>query len=146
MKTTFSFYRVAVIGCGFIGVKYIQTFFSIPSITLQTICDSNLALLTGLKEQFNVKKTESNWQKVVSADDIDIVCICVPTNMHYTIASEAIKYGKSIICEKPLGHSFKESLLLSKMAHDNCINAICSYSLIFAPAIQYIKKIINSFN
>jgi len=45
---------------------------------------------------------ETDWRKVVAADDIDAIDICTPNNLHAEIAIEAAKHGKAILCEKPL--------------------------------------------
>ena len=56
-----------------------------------------------------VSGTFANWQDLVAAPDIDVVCICVPNALHAEIAIAAARAGKHIICEKPMTGAFGPS-------------------------------------
>jgi predicted dehydrogenase len=47
-----------------------------------------------------------HYQDLLADDGIDVVCLCVPNAAHATIAVEALRAGKHVICEKPLTGSF----------------------------------------
>ena len=45
---------------------------------------------------------------MVARDDIDVIDIAAPNNVHHEIAIAAAKAGKAILCEKPLALNCKE--------------------------------------
>ena len=45
---------------------------------------------------------ETDWRNVIERDDIEIVDISVPQDLHHEIAIAAAKAGKHIFCEKPI--------------------------------------------
>jgi len=137
-------YRIAIIGTGFIGKKYIPVFYMNPKLQLQVICDNDRNSAEALRSRYRFKRCETNWQNVVKSEDVDIVCICVPNNAHFKIAAEAAKNGKHIICEKPLGLNGEESASLAQLVKENNVIASCSYNLIHIHAIRYAKGIIES--
>lgn len=136
--------RVAIIGCGFIGIKYIQCLSNCQLVQIQAICDNNINAVKELKSKFNVTRYEIDWHNVVKANDIDTVCVFVPNNMHFQIVKEALDNGKNVICEKPLGQNVQQSTALSKLAKSHNSKTLCCYNLIHIPAIQYVKSLIDA--
>jgi predicted dehydrogenase len=41
--------------------------------------------------------------ELIARDDIDIVHICTPNDLHEPLAEQALAAGKHVVCEKPLG-------------------------------------------
>lgn len=141
MKKTL--FRICIIGAGFVGRKHTAAYASIPNIKLQVICDSNTDAMNRIRDCFDFYRTETDWREAVKADDVDIVCICVPNHLHFEIAKEALKAGKHVVCEKPLGMNSKESCYLAELSNNCLLKTTCCYNLVQLPAIQYIKKIIQ---
>ena len=136
--------RVCLIGSGFIGKKYAKVYKSQNDVKLQVVCDSNENSAKALAKEYEFERVETNWHKAVSAKDVDLVCVCVPNNVHYEIVSEAIRFGKHVSCEKPLGLDSDESEKLLWLEKEKGIIANCCYNIIRIPAIVYAKKIIDS--
>lgn len=136
--------KVAIIGCGFIGMKYIQCLCNFINVQIQVVCEKNIDTIKELLSKYNITRYESNWHSAVKASDVDTVCIFVPNNMHFAIAEEALKNGKNVICEKPLGQKVEQSVALAKLARYHNSKTLCCYNLIHIPAIQYAKKLIDS--
>src|ERR1700683_55057 len=47
--------------------------------------------------------TYADWQQVIERKDVDAVFIATPPYLHSEMAIQAIKAGKHVYCEKPLG-------------------------------------------
>lgn len=136
--------RICLIGAGFVGKKHAAAYAQQHNAKLQVICDNNESSAKILAEKNGFERIETDWHKAVQAEDVDLVCVCVPNNAHFEIVSEAIKYGKYIACEKPLGINGSESEKLMQLAMENGIIATCCYNIIRIPAIEYAQKIIKS--
>lgn len=137
-------YKVGVIGCGYIGEKYIRYLNQCSSAKLLVVCDSNENLAQELAKRYNISNYECDWRNVVTDKQIDLICVCVPNNLHFNIAREAIKNYKHVICEKPLAGNIAQSIELAQLAKLNNIYSHCAYNLIQAPAIQFAKSIIDN--
>lgn len=136
--------KICIIGAGFVGKKHAIAYACQKKAKLQVICDSNEIAAKMLAKDCGAERVETDWHKVVKSEDVDLICVCVPNNVHFEIVLEAIKYGKNIVCEKPLGMSGKESEKLASFAYENGIFATCCYNVIRIPAIKYVQKIIQS--
>lgn len=138
--------RICIIGSGFVGRKHAAAYATLPNAKLQVICDTNQNSAMELAALYGFERIEANWRKAVRANDVDIVCICVPNQAHFEIACEAAKMGKHICCEKPLGMNSEESENLALLVKEKNVIASCCYNLIRIPAIQYAKKILEEGN
>lgn len=136
--------KLCLIGAGFVGRKHASAYKQQNNIKLQVICDKNETEANAIAKEYGFERVETNWHNAVCAEDVDLVCVCVPNNAHFEIVAEAIHNGKHIICEKPLGMSGNESEQLFHLAKEKSIIAACCYNVIRVPAIVYAKGIIES--
>ena len=49
-------------------------------------------------------KPFARHQELLASKDVDIVCIATPDRLHVPQALDAIRAGKDVYCEKPMGH------------------------------------------
>lgn len=127
--------RLCLIGSGFVGKKHATAYMQQHGVKLQVVCDTNEVSARKLAEEYEFERVETNWHKAVSAEDVDLVCVCVPNNAHFEIVSEAIKHNKNISCEKPLGMNRSESEKLAKLAKKKEIIGACCYNIVRLPQL-----------
>ena len=108
--------NVAIIGYKFMGKAHSNAwlqaprFFDLPAIpVLKVACGRNEAAVRQFAQNWGWEDIETDWRKVVERDDIDIVDISLPQNLHAEIAIAAAKNGKHIFCEKPMALSLAEA-------------------------------------
>jgi len=135
---------VCLIGAGFVGRKHAEAYRNQRDIVLRVICERDPILAAQFVEEYGFERAESDWRTALCAEDVDLVCICTPNHMHFQIAEEAVKHGKHVCCEKPLGRDSGESECLAKLVKDKGVFATCCYNLVHIPAITYIKRIIQT--
>jgi predicted dehydrogenase len=57
-----------------------------------------------------------DWQDLVALEELDVVDICTPNQMHVPIALAALRAGKHVLCEKPLATTAADVRLLMETA------------------------------
>src|SRR6185503_9230403 len=108
---------IGLIGSGFIArchvFGYRQMPVAFPTVAavprLEIVSDVTTEMAERAAEQFGFARSASDWKKVVSDSKVDIVDICVPSQLHREIALAAIAAGKTVYCEKPVGLSSAEA-------------------------------------
>lgn len=143
-------FRVGMIGYRFMGRAHSNAwrqapkFFSLKAnIELHTICGRDSANVNAARAQLGWQHSTTDWREVVESPLIDIVDIASPTNSHAEIAIAALKSGKHVLCEKPLGLNLKEcEQMFAAAQKSRSVHMVChNYRRI--PAIALARRMIS---
>ena len=96
--------NIAVIGAGYIGLMHSVAAFYSDKVNLVAIAERNEAAGKPAAEKYNCK-WYADAEEMLQKEDIDIVDICLPTFLHEEYAVLAARYGKHVLCEKPVALS-----------------------------------------
>lgn len=153
MTTTTPPLRIAMIGTGFMGRMHSQAwntaprFFDLPR-------DPRLALIIGRREEatrdaaarWGWSDHSLDWRAAVERDDIDVIDICTPGDMHEEIALAALAAGKHVLCEKPLANTVAEAQRMTVAARAaferSGAVAMCGFSYRRTPALALARQLI----
>jgi predicted dehydrogenase len=116
--------RHASIGVGGMGGSDLKSIRSHPDVEIVALCDVDVHCLVraasdpALAERFPGARTYRDWRVMLAreGDRIDSVNISVPDHMHAPIAMTALRMGKHVFCQKPLGHDILECRRLAEEA------------------------------
>ena len=111
-------------------------------INLKAICGREEEWVAENAKKFGFEDYETEWEKLVARDDIDVVDITAPSNVHKQIAIEAAKHGKHIFCEKPLALSASDAMEMEKAIADAGVLGQVGFNYRFCPAVMLAKKLI----
>lgn len=114
--------RLGHIGVGGQGSSLLRNFLSVPGATSAAIADPfrqrREAAGRAVKEaQGHEPKRFGDFRELLADDSIDAVVIATPDHWHVPIALAAVRAGKDVYVEKPLGHSLAQN----KAIHDACL-------------------------
>ncbi len=98
--------RLAVVGCGLIGRKRALALHSDDKLV--ACCDSNEPLARKFGEEFGCSYY-SDHSKLLSEVESDIVVVAVVNKFTRQIVIDALKSGRHVLAEKPLGRSASEA-------------------------------------
>lgn len=86
----------------------------------------------------------TDFDKVLSDQQVVGVFICTDPNQHFSLSINAIEHGKHVFVEKPPAKNIEELLTLSTRAQKNNIHFMIGLQKRYAPAIQILRKHISS--
>ncbi len=89
--------RAAIVGCGLIGQKRAR---AMPPGSLRAVCDSNGSRAAALATACGAEPA-SDWRKIVTRMDIDLVVVATPHDVLAEITAAAADAGKQVLVEKP---------------------------------------------
>ena len=119
-------------------------FFDLPARpVLKMACGRQETSLKEFANKWGWEKTETDWKKLVSSPDIDIVDVALPQALHYEIALAAAREGKHIFCEKPLAMNSKQAEEMLRVCEDNKVKHYLNHNYRRTPAIAFAKKMIE---
>src|SRR5882724_1659195 len=94
--------RIGVIGLGWFGEIHCEAIIGIPNLKLAALCTRTEGRLADLAKKFGVKKTFTDYRKMLADPDIDAVSIVTMWDQHTEPAVAALKAGKHVFLEKPI--------------------------------------------
>jgi predicted dehydrogenase len=142
--------NVGLIGCGFMGRTHsnasrrVNNFFDLEyQPVLKAVCDIDEARAKAFADKWGYESYETDWRKLIAREDIDLVDITLPNNMHQEVAIAAAKAGKMILCEKPLARNGPEGLKMVQAIEKAGVPNMVSYNYRRVPAITLAKQLID---
>ncbi|MCI9886945.1 Gfo/Idh/MocA family oxidoreductase [Micrococcales bacterium 31B] len=145
---------VAVIGAGMAGKAHAAAYRSastlyastLPEIRLVSIGDVNAEFGTLAARRFGYERTDSSWQAIAEADDIDVVSVVIANSLHREAVEGLLAAGKHVLCEKPLSDSLDDArsmLAAAQAAEAQGKLARIGFTYRRSPAIAYIRDLIT---
>ena len=142
--------KIGLIGYKFMGkahshaYKDVNIFFDLPVVpVMKVICGRSAGPLKMAMEKFGWQECETDWKKLVKRQDIDMVDITSPPDVHKEIAVAAAKEGKAVFCEKPLAATLKDAYeMLEAVEKYGVRHAIC-FNYRKLPAIGLARQLIE---
>ncbi len=97
--------RLGFIGTGNRGFYLVEQFIALDGVRINALCDIKPGRLDKAASTASGHDpfTTDEWKKVIRRDDIDAVVIATPCDLHVEMAIAALKAGKHVYCEKPIG-------------------------------------------
>ncbi len=141
---------VALIGTKFMGkahanaYRQVRAFFApevLPKLTMA--CGTEPKTTRDFAFRFGFARYTTNWEEAVAAEDVDLVDICAPHDLHFPLAEAAAKHGKAVFCEKPLARNLEEAKAMLKAVAEAGVPHMICFNYRFFPAIQLAKKLIS---
>ncbi len=143
--------NVALIGYAFMGKAHSNAYrqvtpFMSPRIEprMKVICGRTRGKVEAAARQYGWEEAAIDWRSVVARDDIDLVDITTPGDLHAEIAIEAAKAGKAVFCEKPLANSIAEArAMVAAVEAAGVVHMVChNYRRI--PAVMLARSLIDA--
>ena len=142
--------NIGMIGYGLMGRAHSNAFRQANQFfqleyrpVLKAVCGRDGAKTKAFAENWGYESIETDWKKLIARDDIDLIDIAAPNNVHAEIAIAAAKAGKMILCEKPLAMNPTEALQMVKAVEKANVPNMVWYNYRRVPAVTLAKQLID---
>lgn len=137
-------HKVGIVGTGFGATGHIPIFQMCPDTKVVALCGRNHLKTKLIADKHNIQYVYSDYMQMIANEEIDIICIAVPSYLHVEIAIEAIKVGKHVLCEKPMGISTNDAKVLCDYMKKYMVSFGVNYIWRFTPQRRKIKYLIDN--
>ena len=111
--------KMGLIGYGPHGRDIARNLAQLPSAPLVAISDNYGAMLRRSKREHPKSKGYENYQDLLKDKNVEGVIIATAPHEHKQIVFDALKAGKHVYCEAPLGHTLDDARAITKAALAN---------------------------
>lgn len=134
--------KVAVVGCG-IGKSHAKAYLNLPDrFELVAVCDLDLAKARELAEACQIPRVVGKLSELCLMDDLDVIDLCTPPQVHFEQLGEVLTSGKHAICEKPLVGSLREVDELMTLAVQTGKQIMPIFQYRFGHGLQKLKLLV----
>jgi len=149
--------KVGVIGLGNMGSTHLDIYSQISEVEIVAVADPKKSRLDGSSRaegnisgqaQGSVAEIEAkkylDGMDLIDNPDIELVDICVGTNLHFVFVEAALAKGKHVLVEKPLARTYDEAKKIVELALNSSTNIMSAMCLRYWPAWVWLKKVIDN--
>ena len=137
-------WKIAIVGCGDIAEHvYMVQMPKIGRATVVAGCDIKPERNAHFKERFGLRRTYADIDKLLVEEDFDILMDTASIQAHYEINMKALKAGKHLYSQKPIGLTVAEATDMINAAKSSGVKFAASPIHMLRPDIQEAKRLIR---
>src|SRR3954452_6228013 len=135
--------RVAIAGTGFIGAVHARSA-RLAGASLVGVAASSPESARRAAAALGAERAFDSAEALVSADDVDVVHICTPNNLHVPLAEAALAAGKHVILEKPIAMDAESAQAITDAAADAGKIAAVPFVYRYYPTVREARERVRS--
>ncbi len=137
--------NTAVIGAGGFAKNVLLPFMSkIPDYNLRAIVSATGINAKQVAKKYDAEYGTTDYREVLEDENVDLVVITTPHNLHYPMIIDAAKAGKAIYVEKPMCLTERELDEIVKVISKTKVPLIVGFNRRYAPLAVRAKELLRS--
>ena len=135
--------RVGLIGAGFVGPLHVEALRRLGYIDIVAVAASSAESAGKKAERLGIERAYADYNDLLEDPSIESVHVCTPNHLHYEVALAAIRAGKHVVCDKPLGLTAVEAREMRDSAREaGVVNAVV-FNYRFNPLVQQTRVMVR---
>lgn len=143
----------APIGVGIIGLSatrgwaataHLPALRSQPGYEVVALSASSPESARAAAEQHGVPTAAADHQTLVADPGVDLVVVTVKVPEHRRLVSAALRAGKDVLCEWPLGNGLAEAEELAALADRQGVRGFVGLQARAAPPVRFVRDLVAS--
>lgn len=147
---------VGIVGLGFMGVTHFKALDKVRGGKVTAVCTRDKKKLAGDwrsvqgnfggaggRQDLSGIHCHAEFRDLLADPSVDLVDICLPTNMHVEATLAALEAGKHVLLEKPIALDLKEANSLIAAARKHQRHFMVAHVLRYFPEFALVKNIVD---
>jgi predicted dehydrogenase/threonine dehydrogenase-like Zn-dependent dehydrogenase len=131
--------RIAVVGAGSFARGVLLPRLKALPVELVTVATATGPSGAGTARRFKFARATTDAESAIDADDIDAVVVATRHDLHAALAARALRRGRSVYVEKPLGMSREELLDVCHALRESRAILSVGFNRRWAPLIRRLR-------
>jgi len=113
---------------------------------LAAICGRDKAAAEAAAGRLGWAAAETDWRALIARDDVQLVDIAAPGDLHAPVAIAALAAGKHVLCEKPLANTLAEAEAMQAAAgaaYPRGARAMVGFNYRRVPALALARRLVE---
>ena len=135
---------VAVVGAGaFARAFHLPNVTRVAGLKLRTVVTRHKGSARRAADEFGAEAATTSLDEVLRDPDVHVVIIATPHRLHAPQAIAALRAGKAVLCEKPMGLTPAEVSRVAGTASETGGFYAIGFNRRFAPAVVRMKELLE---
>lgn len=132
--------KIGILGVGGISGAHINSWLNIPEAKITALCDIRPEQMTDPAEKTGAA-CYTDFDEMLSSEELDIVDICLPTFLHASHAIKALERGINVLVEKPISLCKDDVDLIYETAQKHHAKFMVAHVIRFWDQYTYLRKL-----
>lgn len=135
--------RIGLVGSGFISTIHAEALKRVAQAELWGVVSPTGTHARDFAARHGVKYSFTEIEKLLEADEIDMVVLGCPNDLHCEMTEKAARAGKHVVCEKPLCLSLAEADRMIAACSQARVKLMYAEELCFTPKYVRLKRLVD---
>jgi predicted dehydrogenase len=136
--------RIGIIGSQFISSIHADALKPCADAELFAVASPSKNNARNFAKKHRIPHHFKDYRKLLEMDEIDMVLLCVPNDVHCRVTVAAANAGKHIVLEKPMCLNLTEADLMLEACRKAKVKLMYAEELCFAPKYVRLKQLLDS--
>jgi UDP-N-acetyl-2-amino-2-deoxyglucuronate dehydrogenase len=132
----------AVVGAGLVGPRHAEFATKAEGARLAVVCDVREDRGRALAERLGAPWVP-DYREAIRREDVEVVCVCLPTALHLEVATAAAEAGKHVVVEKPLELNVARARQLIDACRRNGVELAAVFNRRFVYATRRTREVVQ---
>ena len=114
------------------------------NVDIVACMDINENTAKDVAEKFSIPKYYTTEKELLEDENVQVIYVATPVNMHAEHVIAAAKHGKHILCEKPMALTLQDCEQMLAVCKENNVSLAMGFMLRFHPHHLKAKELIDS--
>ncbi len=114
------------------------------SLRLIALCGRTRPAVEEAAGRYGAAWATTEWPALLEDPDIDVLINAAPNDLHAAPSIAALRAGKAVLCEKPLGRTAREAAEMARAAGETGNVAMVGFNYRFLPAVLLARRMVES--
>jgi predicted dehydrogenase len=134
--------NAAIVGLGFVGRAHLDALRRL-GVPVQGALGSTAARSKASADSLHLPRAYASLDELAADPSVQVVHLCTPNHLHFQEASQLLRAGKHVLCEKPLALDSRESAALVSLLKETGLVGGVAYNLRYYPLSQEARALIR---
>jgi len=142
---------IGVIGWGFMGSMHTYALKTIPllypgmnfEIKLKCVCSRRIEKAREAMQACGFESCTDDYRELLAMEDIDVVSICTPNDLHEEMAIAALQAGKHVYLDKPVAVTGESAMRIAEAAKNAPGKVRVVFNNRYFPSTMRAKQLID---
>ena len=134
--------NAAIVGLGFVGRAHLEALWRL-GIPVRGVLGSTPERSKAASESLRLPRSYDSLEELAADASVQVVHLCTPNHLHFQEASQLLRAGKHVLCEKPLALDSRESAALVSLLKETGLVGGVAYNLRYYPLCQEARSLIR---